>query len=552
MEWSIAPAPSDARAEFMALSGYDQLHDAGATMVIDIEAFLSRLSAASTTKAAEAGSSAAAAIRKDNLNALLSMLLTFGVNDEIDRISRENLGIEPATGGVGVYRHGSATVFAEGKSQAAWALSPLVSATRATSIMAVLHVLAQQTDDAHTVSAFYTASLAHTIGARYKPPSLAWLARTWLQSSAAELRSAARLRFEVGVARLQDEEILEVVDSWQPYLPSVQSAPVKGLIRSALSLFICGNIAIEKYSLLHTASLTDIAKSIAMYLHDEHCPYRVLAIDLCSRGFPVWQQYVDAVEMLRALFALATASRKDSSVTQPGVGQQARTAVLHIASGNSPLFMTTVSMDIMHPKSVQHRKSVMQLVIYLIHKKPLVLYSNLPRLVEAVVKSLDPNSTADRDAVLDSATEILGHIVDSYPTVDFHGPSQRLAVGTSEGAVVMYDLKTATRLYVLEGHKKRTTACSFSPDGRRLVTLSLEEFTLLVWKVGTSFTSFFLPGAPPRQGHSGSDPYKSYPVHIGDDGVMSIASTLELIKFEWPGERSVRLMIREVTLTFST
>ena len=29
----------------------------------------------------------------------------------------------------------------------------------------------------------------------------------------------------------------------------------------------------------------------------------------------------------------------------------------------------------------------------------------------------------------------------------------------------MYDLKTATRLYVLEGHKKRTTACSFSPDG---------------------------------------------------------------------------------------
>ena len=30
------------------------------------------------------------------------------------------------------------------------------------------------------------------------------------------------------------------------------------------------------------------------------------------------------------------------------------------------------------------------------------------------MKSLDPNSTADRDAVLDSATEILGHIVDRY------------------------------------------------------------------------------------------------------------------------------------------
>lgn len=45
------------------------------------------------------------------------------------------------------------------------------------------------------------------------------------------------------------------------------------------------------------------------------------------------------------------------------------------------------------------------------HQRPLILYPNLPRLMEAVVKSLDPNSTASRDAVLDSATEIIGHVV---------------------------------------------------------------------------------------------------------------------------------------------
>lgn len=43
-----------------------------------------------------------------------------------------------------------------------------------------------------------------------------------------------------------------------------------------------------------------------------------------------------------------------------------------------------------------------------------MLYPNLPRLMEAVVKSLDPNSTASRDAVLDTATEILGHVVKTY------------------------------------------------------------------------------------------------------------------------------------------
>jgi WD repeat-containing protein 7 len=84
----------------------------------------------------------------------------------------------------------------------------------------------------------------------------------------------------------------------------------------------------------------------------------------------------------------------------------------------------------------------------------------------------------------------------------------------------MYDLKTATRLYVLDGHKTRPAACSFSPDGRRLVTVSLQESVVLVWKVGSSFSSFFNPGAPPRQGHAGSDPFKTLSFNIGDQGLV--------------------------------
>jgi WD repeat-containing protein 7 len=103
--------------------------------------------------------------------------------------------------------------------------------------------------------------------------------------------------------------------------------------------------------------------------------------------------------------------------------------------------------------------------------------------------------------------------------------TQRLAVGTNEGAVIMYDLKTAIRLYVLEGHTKAITACSFSTDGRRLVTISLGESLVLVWKVGSSFASFFNPGAPPRQGHGGSQPFKTLNFNIGADG--------KLVPFFW-------------------
>jgi len=185
-------------------------------------------------------------------------------------------------------------------------------------------------------------------------------------------------------------------------------------------------------------------------------------------------------------------------------------------------------------------------------QKPLVLYPSLPRLLEAVVKSLDPANTSGREAVIDAVTEILGIVVRTFPTVDFHAASQRLAVGTSEGAVIMYDLKTATRLYVLEGHRKRLAGISFSPDGRRMVTLSLDESVVLVWKVGSSFTSFFHPGAPPRQGHGGSDPYKSINFKLGGDSRMTLEQTLTKVSFEWTGERSVKVKIQDNVLTFST
>lgn len=116
-----------------------------------------------------------------------------------------------------------------------------------------------------------------------------------------------------------------------------------------------------------TSALTDISKSIALYLHDEQSIYRVLAIDLCSRGFHIWQHYIDAMEILRALFTLATSSRKEA-ISAQNVGPQARLAVLQIASSDTPLFITTLSLDILNPLSVDHRKSVMQIVAFLIRK----------------------------------------------------------------------------------------------------------------------------------------------------------------------------------------
>lgn len=492
----------------------------------------------------------------EDLVTILATLLVPGIDEQLDcLVSNLTRGAHRYTNILnGSYDNFSSyQIFAVESPHDLWKISQDTTAARLLIIVSILRVLVNfsaMEGPANAVMSFYTSELPAAIGSGYLSPSLPVLAYYWNTSTVSDVRLAAKHLFENEATRLSSECILPIIDRWRHELPCLLPGDEKQSPHAALALCICGNIAIERYNLLSSNTLSDVAKSVMIYFNDDTSPHRTLAIELCSRGFEIWQQYFDAMEALRSLFMLATTSKKEAiNIRNPG--PQARLAVLHIASSNSPLFMTTLSLDILHPHSIEYSKSVLQIIAFLIRKKPLVLFPNLPRLMEAVVKSLDPGSNANREAVQDSVTDIIALVVQTFPTLDFHAGSQRLAVGTNEGAVILYDLKTATRLYVLEGHRRRLTGISFSPDGRRMVTLSVEESLVLVWKVGSSFSSFFNPGAPPRQGRSGSEPYKSLNFVLQDRSSLSIEDSLKQVNFEWPSDRSVRVQIRDTTFTFS-
>ncbi|KAG2062762.1 hypothetical protein BDR04DRAFT_1211566, partial [Suillus decipiens] len=64
---------------------------------------------------------------------------------------------------------------------------------------------------------------------------------------------------------------------------------------------------------------------------------------------------------------LATNTRKDT-IPARNIGSQVRSAVLQIASGSTPFFMTTLTLDILNPKTLDQRKSVIKLVVLMIRK----------------------------------------------------------------------------------------------------------------------------------------------------------------------------------------
>lgn len=481
-------------------------------------------------------------------------------------------------------------------------------------------------------------------------PTTIWLdlkilVKYWLDRSA-DVREAARLLFGVRLGSMGNDELEGLVSTWHKFLPIQDASGVKidndrtlrrrtdftmqidveNPITSQSSrqgvtgekqleaLLLIGLIVSERYKLLSTKVLKDLSIAVfqatsppnrqpAHQFSRSRLEMLKAGLEICSKTFEIIQNYIDAIELVRNLFGWATG--KDGEC--PGeLKAMAKYACLHVASVNTPLFMTTLSYDLMMSDNPNDRISTMKLVVFMVRRRPLVLHASLPRLLEAVVKSLDPTQKQMRAQTQTGATVILHELVKTYPSITFHGPSQKLAIGTPEGAIIIYDLKTSTKINILESFRKPVSACSFSQDGLRLVSVSLEENRIEIWKFNstpfglsnlfkftnlastttTTTTSNPTPivipstdsnhpddphGANVRNldqppGSTGSNsnrasghqtkgmsqkPFKSLSFNVGEEAMMSIAGTLEWVRFDWINHRSCRLRIRQSSITFS-
>ena len=438
-----------------------------------------------------------------------------------------------------------------------------ISTTQRLCLAAMLRVLAHVDELADDSARALSRLSMRLIRKRSASDDEAFLALStlapFLNDSSAEIGESARDMCDVYLSRLSDEAVAALVESQagsgavlSDFVGEGDQMPCSGTMRPIDRLALLGRIAYQRMTALNPSALKLIATAVERCLNDASRPERQLvALELCQKGFGIWQNYVDAMELVRTLFAIAASQEPannhvNGSSNLVELRSVARQATLRVAKENTPLFMTTLSHDILHARSAAHASATMRLVAFMVRRQADLLYPNLPRLAEAVVKSLDPNGGGGgmREKVVEAATVMMSELVRSYPSIDFQARLQRLAVGTQEGAVILYDLKTATRLYVVEAHRTPLTACSFSPDGRRLATISLQEGRALIWKVGSSFGSLFTPGLPRQGGTDASGAYKAFDfLHLlGNQSPAPPREQLEQLAFsiraEWTGEHS--------------
>lgn len=134
-------------------------------------------------------------------------------------------------------------------------------------------------------------------------------------------------------------------------------------------------------------------------------------------------------------------------------------------------------------------------------------------------------------------TRTLGDLVPSLtrnPLIDYCASTQQVAVGSAEGLVHMFDIKSS-KCHPLHAHSAPITALSLSPNGRALITYSEREGKLTIWQSSAGILSLMSPG-----------PLKL--VRCVDTlPVVSVDSYPKVAQFRWDTSRSVHLCLPDGT-----
>lgn len=198
-----------------------------------------------------------------------------------------------------------------------------------------------------------------------------------------------------------------------------------------------------------------------------------------AHTFPIWKSLISQKikEIIKELVVL--------SVNSPLSAAYNKTIGV-IVSSEIKTYMTLLSEEIT-AVDANERNAWLKSFKWITTNKYDQLVFYLPLVLDIILKILNPNNPIVRKSCLDQTSEILQILVLMLPMVCFSQTKQRIAVGTMENTIMVYDLKTASYWKCLEGHEAPVSAITFSKGGESLVSYSAQDTTIRVWRIEHSF-----------------------------------------------------------------
>lgn len=183
-------------------------------------------------------------------------------------------------------------------------------------------------------------------------------------------------------------------------------------------------------------------------------------------------------KFIHEIFYLHFASRDET------LKKSASNTIVKIGASETLLLLETVGMEVSNiTEDKRLPSSVLEILGAFIDKHYITLTHMLPVVIEVILRALDPHDPGLRKSCIDRASDSFQKLVVNLPMVAFHHGKQRLALGTTEGTIIVYDLRTATRSKVFEEHKGGITSVEFNKSGALLASYCMEDNTVRTWKV---------------------------------------------------------------------
>ena len=106
----------------------------------------------------------------------------------------------------------------------------------------------------------------------------------------------------------------------------------------------------------------------------------------------------------------------------------------------------------------------------------------LPMLMELVIlPCLDSLDYRLRKTSIQPTSEVFKSMNRRFPMTAFHQNRQKFAIGSTQGQVFVYDIRSATKWRILDGHTGAISAVGFDPSGKHLCSYSATDCTVRVW-----------------------------------------------------------------------
>lgn len=277
--------------------------------------------------------------------------------------------------------------------------------------------------------------------------------------------------------------------------------------------------------------LSMILNFLRCMLKTDNEGYLISSAHILGKGMEYWKSELTITQIKEIVKELLLYGCKESQIYKRVFYK----ALMRIAVCDFLNFIEILSQEIENIEIDQnYPSSCTQILDMFILKNYEEVVPYLPAVTELIVRTLNPHNPMLRKNTKEKASHALKSLITKLPLVSFYQFKQRLAIGTMDGLIVIYDLVTASQWKILKGHQGSVSAVQFNSNGELLASYSYIDCTIKIWKLKSGFIQDLI-------GNNNLKPFKTINLEMLSPYTESFRNFLDTVKLNWKNEDAILL-----------